>query len=283
MKANGLLILVLVMALAAFTGMAWTAGDEKPACTGDGPHGRHGESPACTGDGPHGHHGIAGSHHGAERMAAALDMTDEQAQAVREIMTAERESIHQEMEIVLSDILTPEQLVRLEEIKARHETRGEKGPRDRKGRQGRMEGDRDGMSDQRLDRMTELLDLTADQQESIRQIFEEAAPPARDDMRERINQVLTPEQQEKMEQRMGDRRPGKRGRQARHPSYPGFPQRMADELGLTDEQREAVHTRMDEIRDLRRDRVRSEIDALLTPEQREKLGQLHQGKTGSDN
>ncbi len=291
MKLNSNLILILVVALAAFSGIAWTAADEKPVCP------RSGEPVVCTGDGPHGPQGLAAPHHQPEMMAAALDLTDEQREAMHEIMTAERDAIRQRVETALADILTPEQQEQLEEIKARRETLGDQarpGREGRKGRRGPDAGDRDDMAARRLEHMTEHLDLTPEQQDRIRQILEESTPPPRSETRDRIREVLTPEQQEKMEQRQ-PRRPGmgdvegkgamhdRKGRgmgrdpHARGPAGEGtgLLDHLAQQLQLTDEQRQAVHELMAEITAEQSSRTRSRIEALLTPEQLEKLEQLH--------
>jgi len=311
MKLNGMLILVLAVALAAFTGVAWTEGGDKsvcpltgenPACTGHGPHGHQGD-PACTGHGPHGHqgdpactghgpgpHGLMGSHHQPDRMAAALDLTDEQREAMREIMSAGRAATGERMETALAGILTAEQFVQLEEIKARHETRGGKartGQKGRMGHRGQMSGDPGDRAARRLEQMTEHLDLTPDQQDQIRQILADVTPPPRSETREMIRAVLTPEQQEKMGQQRPENHPGMgqgpghgmgRNPHARGSAdlEMGFPHHLVRQLQLTDEQSEAVRQLMTEIRSEQRSQTRSQIEALLTPEQRDKMDQLHQ-------
>jgi Spy/CpxP family protein refolding chaperone len=279
MKLKGTLILILLPALAAFSGLAWTAADEKPVCP------LTGEPAVCTADGPHGPHGPAAPYHQPERMAAALDLTDEQREALHEIMSAERDAIRQRVETALTGILTPEQLEQLDEIKARRESRGEMDRPGRKGRKSRKsmrDGDRGDMAARRLERMTEELDLTPEQQDRIRQILEESAPPPRTGTRDRIREVLTPGQQEKMDQRhpqrpgMGDVE-GKGGRHGRGPAGGGMGplDHLARALQLTDEQRQAVRELMAEIHAEQINQTRSRIEALLTPEQREKLEQLH--------
>lgn len=293
MKLNGMLILILVAALATVTAVAWTAGEDRPVCPVTG------EPTACTGDGPHGPHGLAGPHHRSDLMAAALDLTEEQREAVREIIDAGRDAARVRMETALTGILTPEQLGQFGQIKARRESWGDDAGRPgrmgRMGRTGPMGGDREEMASRRLERMTAHLDLTPDQQDQIRQILEEAAPPPRSEVRDKIRAVLTPEQQEKMEQ-LPRYRPGlgniegkgpmngRNGRvMGRDPRAGGpadrgmgFAGRLAEQLQLTDEQREAARGLMTEIRDQQRAETRSRIEALLTVEQREKLEQLHQ-------
>jgi len=299
MKPNGTLILILVVAMAVATGIAWTETGDRPVCTGDGPHGPHGmtgleEHPGCTGDGPHGPRGMMGRHHSPARMAEALGLTDDQREAVRELLSADRESVHQRMETGMQEILTPEQWEKFQEIKTRRDERCEarearepRGPRGRKGRMGAGRGTPDGMLDHRLERMTGNLDLTAEQEDRIRQIFEEAAPPSREEMHSRIAAVLTSEQQEKMEQRRS-RRPGMgrtegkgRTQRSRRPGT-GLQRRLPEELDLTDEQRQAVHEMMRSIHGEQRELTRSRIEELLTPEQREKLEQIHAEDTTAE-
>lgn len=285
MKPNGLLIVVLVVALAAVTGVAWTEGGDKPVCP------MTGEPVACEGDGPHGPQGLSGQYHRPERMAAVLDLDDQQREAMREIISAQRDATRVRMETALATILTPEQFQKLEAIKSRREERGSLDRPGRKGRMGRRDqgrGDRGEMGDQRLERMTGHLDLTPDQQDQIRQILEEATPSPRAETRNRIREVLTPEQQEKMGQRhpqQGERtaqrpprRPGKgRNPHARRQDGEGMvlPDRLAQKLQLSDEQREAAGKLMTEIQNEQRAETRNRIEALLTPEQQEKLEQLH--------
>ncbi len=290
MKLNGTLILILLVTLVALTGMAWTAGDEQPVCP------RTGDPASCTADGPHGPRGMAGPHHRPDRMAEALDLTDQQRDAMREIMDAAREATRLRKEAALADILTPEQLARLEEIKAREGAPGDMERPDRAGRKGRKGGqsqkggDRGDMAARRLEQMTENLDLTPEQQEQIRLILEESAPPQRSEIRDRIREVLTPEQQQKMDQQQLRRqgttpdqgRGMNQGRQGRSPhgrgpagDDPGLGPQLARQLNLTAEQRTAVRELMTEIDEQQQKQTRSQIEELLTPEQREKLEQLH--------
>lgn len=301
MKLNGTLILILLVTLVALTGMAWTAGDEKPVCP------RTGDPVSCTADGPHGPRGMADPHHRPDRMAEALDLTDQQRDAMREIMNTAREATRLRKEAALADILTPEQLDRLEEIKAREGAPGDMERPDRAGRKGRQGskgqkggkdqrgGDRGDTAARRLEQMTANLDLTPEQQEQIRRILEDSAPPQRSEIRDRIREVLTPEQQEKMDQQQSrrqgttpdqgrDMNQGRRGQgQGRNPQgrgpagdEPGLGPQLARQLNLTAEQRTAVRELMTEIDEQQQEQTRSQIEELLTPEQRDKLEQLHQ-------
>ena len=144
-----------------------------------------------------------------------------------------------------------------------------------------MRGEPGEMAERHLERMTEHLDLTPDQQDQIRQILEEAVPPPRSEIHQQIREVLTPEQQEKMDrhlQERPDRMEGRKGRgMAGHHRGrgPGVPEQLARQLQLTDEQRAAARELMTEIHDEQREETRRRIEELLTPEQREKLDELH--------
>lgn len=300
MKLNGTLILTLVVALAAITGIAWTQNMDRAVCP------LTGETPVCIGDGP-GPHGLMGPHHQPQRMAAALDLTAEQREAMREIMNAERAANRERMETALDGILTAEQLVQLEEIKARYGTRGGKNQLGRMGRMGRRAPMGGGPADRparRLEQMTANLNLTAAQQDEIRLILEEAAPGPGIETRDKVRAVLTPDQQAQMDQQCQQRTPGmgqgtrpgmgygagpgemygRKGRgmgrnpHARGPAGQGvgLPDHLVWQLQLTDEQSEAVRQLMTEIRSEQRSQTRNQIEALLTPGQQDKLDQLHQ-------
>lgn len=282
MKRNGTVVLILLATLVVVTSLAWSQSGDRPLCplTGD---------PAvCDGTGPHGPRGMAGPHHRLGRLAQALDLSEDQREAMLELMDTEREAMRERMEAALAGILTPEQQATLDELKARREERGDldrPGRKDRMGRRG-AGGGPGRMADRRLEHMTENLDLTADQQEQIRQILEEGAPPPRSEIREKIRAVLTPEQQDLMDQHREDRPemagPRGKGRMGR-PMGPGdFPRHLARQLALTDEQVTTLRETMSEMRSEHREEMRSRIDALLTPEQREKLEQIRQDRPGAN-
>jgi len=286
MKRNGTVALILLATLVVVTSLAWSEGDDRPVCP------LTGEPVFCTGDGPHGARGMAGAPPLARRMTQALDLTGDQQAAVQELMTAEREAMREQMESVLAGILTPEQQATFDELKARREERGDLDRPGRKGRMGRQGrrgagGGPARMADRRLQHMTENLDLTTDQQEQIRQILEDGAPPLRSEIREKIREVLSPEQQELMD-RHREERPvmdgpqdmGRRGR-AMGPGA-DFPRALARQLELTDEQRTTLRETMTELRREHREEMRSRLEVLLTPEQREKLDQIPQNRLGTD-
>lgn len=288
MKRNGTVALILLATLVVVTSLAWSEGEDWPVCP------LTGEPVFCTGDGPHGARGMAGAPPLARRMAQALDLTEDQQAAMQELMTAEREVMRERMETALAGILTPEQQVTFDELKARRESWGgmERPGRMGRGQQGRRAagGGPARMAERRLQHMTENLDLTVDQQEQIRQIIEEGAPPPRNQVREKIREVLTPEQRALMDQhrrqrpemagRQGNDRMGRRGR----PMGPGgdLPRHLAWQLDLTDEQRTTLRETMSELRREHREEMRSRMDALLTPEQREKLEQIRQDRPGAN-
>ncbi len=141
--------------------------------------------PGMRGPGPH--HGLMG------RLGDELGLTDEQKEEIRAIVAEEMPATRQRIEERVNGLLTPEQQVKLEQLKEEQPGMMRKG----KGRGMRGPGGHPGA---RLERMAETLDLTDEQQTTIRQIFDDAAPPKRLEIREQINSVLTPEQQEKMEE-----------------------------------------------------------------------------------
>jgi len=287
MKLNGMVMLLMVVALAVFTSLAWSEGEDTVICP------RTGEPVTCTGDGPHGprgDHRMGGMHHNPARMAEVLDLSEAQQEAVRELLEAGRETMRERMDTAMAGILTPEQLVKFDELKARREVRGEgerPGRMGHRGKRGVHSGDRGDMPARRLELMTEHLDLTPEQQDEIRTILEEATPPPRAETREKILAVLTPEQQEKMGQHREQcpsvgQREGK-GRMHGRPGRDGdMHRRLARQLDLTDEQQTTVRATMSELRSEHREEMRSRLEALLTPEQREKLEQIHQNRPLSD-
>lgn len=116
--------------------------------------------------------------------------------------------------------------------------------------------------DNRIERMTESLELTSEQQGEIRAILEEQRAQAeqqRAQTRERIGAVLTPEQLARIDER-------------RAAGIERRLDRLADRLDLTDEQLVQVRGLMLQTQgtDPRRDRaeIREQIKAVLTEEQR---------------
>jgi Spy/CpxP family protein refolding chaperone len=186
----------LILALALLLGLPLAATAQEPGfCPEDGP--------AMMGPGPH--HGLMG------RLAEELELTDEQRSEIRAIVEEELPAARQRIEERVNVLLTPEQQEKLAELKANRPEKGDRGRRmGKRGRMGRGMGPGPGP---RLEMMTEKLDLTDEQQAAIREILDEAAPPKRSEIREQIKSVLTPEQQEKMEElreerceRMAERR-----------------------------------------------------------------------------
>jgi len=133
-----------------------------------------------------------------------------------------------------------------------------------------------------MGRLGEELGLTDEQKAEIRAIVAEELPAARQRIEERVSGVLTADQQSKLEELKEDRPvmtcrgkgPGQ-GRGMRGPGGPGHPgarlARMAVALELTDDQKTAVREIFTEARQQKRDEVQEQINALLTPEQQEKM------------
>ncbi|WP_373510788.1 Spy/CpxP family protein refolding chaperone [Thiocapsa sp.] len=114
---------------------------------------------------------------------------------------------------------------------------------------------------QRIERMTERLDLTAEQQGVIRAILDEQQAESerqRAETRARVNAVLTPEQLARIDEQRD-------ARVERHLD------RLAGRLVLSTEQVAQVRTIMQAKGDdpeMARDEVREQIKAVLTEEQR---------------
>jgi Spy/CpxP family protein refolding chaperone len=115
-------------------------------------------------------------------------------------------------------------------------------------------------SDQRMERMTEQLNLTEAQQEQIRDILDEQRQQReaqRAAVRERIDAVLTPEQLALRDQQIEQRQTRKLDR-------------MAERLDLTAEQQDAMAALMQERSGdptLDRDQMRSRMAEILDADQ----------------
>lgn len=141
------------------------------------------------------------------RLADELSLTDEQKAEIRAIVAEEMPAARQRIEERVSGVLTAEQQTALETLKEERPgmTRKGKGPGKGRGMRGPGGPGEPGEPGARLERMAEALELTDDQKTAIGEIFAEAAPEKRADIREKIKNVLTPEQQEKMETRHQER------------------------------------------------------------------------------
>jgi Spy/CpxP family protein refolding chaperone len=166
------------------------------------------------------------------------------------------------------------------------------------------------------DKMAKELNLTADQQAKVKQIMEanhtkmqairndqsltqdqrqEQMRTLHESMKKDMAAVLTPDQQQKMATM--HERGGKMG----GPMMAGNPQRVAKELNLTADQQTKMKSIMQsanqqertikqnqslsqddkhaQIKQLR-DSTKSQISAILTPDQQQKFAQMHTGKGG---
>lgn len=134
-------------------------------------------------------------------------------------------------------------------------------------------GDASQRVDERLERMTEELKLTQEQQTQIRALIEEqhaAMDRLRQETRQRIDLALT-ESQRAERDRMMDRRMERRL------------DRMADRLDLTADQTNQIRTVLKERRDdpdLTRTEVRERIAAVLTDDQRKKFESMTDRRGG---
>jgi Spy/CpxP family protein refolding chaperone len=129
-------------------------------------------------------------------------------------------------------------------------------------------------SDQRMERMTEQLNLTEAQQEQIRGLLDEQRQQRdaqRAAVRERIDAVLTPDQLALRDQQMEQRQTRKLDR-------------MAERLDLTAEQQEAVTALMQEKRadpTMSRDQVRERMQTILSEDQLAELDEVRSRHGGS--
>ena len=127
-----------------------------------------------------------------------------------------------------------------------------------------FEQDPSAFADQRIERMTRILELTTEQQGEIQAILEEQRAQAlqqREDTRARIGALLTPEQQARIQERQDTR-------MERHLD------RLADRLDLSEEQVAQVRAVMQAKNDgsgMARDAVREQIKAVLTEDQLERF------------
>ncbi len=196
---NGLKSSVLIVALAALMIVCVPViADDN----GDCPLGPGG-GPGMMGHGP-GQMGPLG------RLADELGLTEEQKEEIRAIVAEEMPAARERIEARVAGVLTTEQVSKLEDLKAEHPamTRGGKG-RGTRGPGG------PGGPGARLERMAEALDLTDDQKTAIGAIFAEAGEEKRAEVQRKINSVLTPEQQEKLEELHGQRQARKAERRSR--------------------------------------------------------------------
>ena len=129
-------------------------------------------------------------------------------------------------------------------------------------------------NEQRLERMTEQLELTAAQQETIAALFEEQASQRgqmRADFRARIDAVLTDEQRAKRDALMAARVDQRVAR-------------MAERLDLSEEQQSQLKTMLTESQGKGKSRrdgsMREQLASILTAEQLAQLPQRGAGKGG---
>lgn len=130
-------------------------------------------------------------------------------------------------------------------------------------------------AEQRLERMTEQLELTAEQQQTIAALFEDQASQReqmRADFRARIDAVLTDEQRAKRDEQIAariDRRVA----------------RMAERLDLSDDQQTQLKTLFTDSQGMgrsgRHGSMREQLASILTDEQLAQLPQPGAGK-GAD-
>jgi Spy/CpxP family protein refolding chaperone len=117
--------------------------------------------------------------------------------------------------------------------------------------------------ERRFEKMQAELGLSADQATQIKAIMESS----KDEMKalhEQMKATLTPEQQAQMKAWREQRKQG-----GERPSREAMKERF-EQLGLTDQQREQMRSVREQIK-AKRESVRSQIHAVLTPEQQAKM------------
>lgn len=187
--------ILIIAAITMMLGTLPVLADDSETC----PMGRRG-GPGMGGHAPLGPMG---------RVADALELTDEQKAEIRAIMDEEMPAAREKVEARVNGVLTAEQQEKLAALKA------ERPERPGKGRKHGMRGPgghAPGGPGARLERMADALELTDDQKSQMREILDRAREEHRAEMQEKIDSVLTPEQQARAEElreqrreRMGER------------------------------------------------------------------------------
>lgn len=119
-----------------------------------------------------------------------------------------------------------------------------------------------------LQRMSEKLELTADQQAQVKAIFE-SHKPRMEELREQMKSTFTDEQREKMHEMRKNRKRGERGER------PSKEERMAkfQELGISQGQMDQMKSLRQQMR-TEREAIKNEISTILTPEQKAKAEEM---------
>jgi len=228
-------------------------------------------------------------------MFGGLDLTEEQQQKIDQIRqkfmgkiraaeTPEaRREVFGQMREAISQVLTEEQRAQLRQRFGQFQRPGQQ-PRQRPAERP-AEGPQFSMD--LLRRMNEQLDLTPEQRQRIAQMVRQAMQRLMADIRQN---VLTEEQRKKL----AELRPERPAR-PEQPGQPGGPSTgrgrmfggMFDQLGLSEEQQQKMAAIRDKYmekmrtadRDQRRgifEKMRDEMNAVLTEEQRQKMEELRQ-------
>ncbi len=143
------------------------------------------------------------------------------------------------------------------------------------GQRGRH-GDHQQRMEKRLDRMTQELDLTPDQAERIRQLFD-AQKEARKSKKGQFKSVLTDEQLAQLEQHraeMKEKRKANRGeRTGKRHHRRGHMKEVMASLNLTDDQKAQLRSMREQAK-AEREQFRAEIQSVLTPDQQARFEEL---------
>lgn len=224
----------------------------------------------------------------------------------RETMQAKKEALRKEIRDELAGVLSRDELKRLDELQEARERRGgygrEHGPEARAERLIRALG----LEGAQADNVRAALEARAPEAEALRSEAREqwrAHRAARRELRARLRaeiaEVLTPEQRAKHQANRETRRAERGFRGAERPAPEARLARMTEELGLTEAQQARVrdilaahnneraalcqqvretHALMREKREALQARVREDLARLLSPEQLQRLDELHDAR-----
>jgi Spy/CpxP family protein refolding chaperone len=231
---------------------------------------------------------------GFKEIGSVLDLNDEQRKELKKVMKSHRRESRNELIDKVAPILNSDQQAKLQEIKS--DLNQDKMPRI--------------LIANRIDRLNERLNLSAGQKDQLTSIFNEFGDKViqlgnnelerdqlresmqeyRDELQAQLETVLAPEQMDELR----DMHREKRGKFGRRIGYKNQNQRLQKALSkldlspeqeieiksIVDESRQAVQQKMQKItdEDERRELMRehrqntaNEIEAVLTPEQKEKF------------
>lgn len=121
-----------------------------------------------------------------------------------------------------------------------------------------------------LEKMTEHLGLSTEQQSQVKTILDSHQPKF-EQLREQMKSTFTEDQRQAMKEMRKNRKRGEGGER------PGMEERRAKmaELGVTEEQMSQMRSLREQMK-AQREQVQNEISAVLTPEQKAKAEEMKQ-------